>query len=83
MKPAFVLLCYLAGNPSGMLHFLVLIIVIIFKKYLSNQTIKIGEEQKNYDCYCKLVKVNENMRYISNGKTRTKNKQRAFSQSLQ
>ena len=67
MKPAFVLLCYLAGNPSGMLHFSSVNNCDYFKKYLSNQTIKIGvqrmgEEQKNYDCYCKLVKVNEKMR---------------------
>ena len=62
MKPAFVLLCYLAGNPSGMLHFSSVNNCDYFKKYLSNQTIKIGEEQKNYDCYCKLVKVNESMR---------------------
>ena len=33
-----------------------------FKKFLDNQAIKIGEEIKNYNCYCKLVKVNENMR---------------------
>ena len=62
MKPAFVLLCYLAGNPSGMLHFSSVNNCDYFKKFLSNQTIQIGEEQKNYDCYCKLVKVNENMR---------------------
>ena len=33
-----------------------------FKKFLDNQAIKIGEEIKNYNCYCKLVKVNENTR---------------------
>ena len=64
MKPAFVLLCYLAGNPSGMLHFSSVNNCDYFKKILSNQTIKIGEEQKNYDCYCKLVKVNEKMRIL-------------------
>lgn len=62
MKPAFVLLCYLAGNPAGSLHLANVNNCEYFKKYLTNQTIKIGEESKNYDCYCKLVNVNENMR---------------------
>jgi len=62
MKPAFVLLCYLAGNPAGTLHLANVNNCEYFKKYLTNQTIKIGEESKNYDCYCKLVNVNENMR---------------------
>tara|TARA_R100001460_G_scaffold104741_1_gene150677 strand:+ start:384 stop:578 length:195 start_codon:yes stop_codon:yes gene_type:complete len=62
VKPAFVLLCYLAGNPAGMLHFANVNNCDYFKKFLDNQTIKIGEEIKNYNCYCKLVKVNENMR---------------------
>ena len=62
MKPAFVLLCYLAGNPAGQLHFANVNNCDYFKKFLANQTIKIGEETQNYDCYCKLVNVNENMR---------------------
>ena len=62
MKPAFVLLCYLAGNPEGMLHFRNVNKCDYFKKFLTNQTIKIGEETKKYECYCKLVKVNEEMR---------------------
>ena len=62
MKPAFVLLCYLAGNPAGSMHLANVNNCNYFKKFLSNQTIKIGEESKNYDCYCKLVNVNENMR---------------------
>ena len=49
MKPAFVLLCYLAGNPAGQLHFANVNNCDYFKKFLSNQTIKIGEESKNYD----------------------------------
>ena len=62
MKPAFVLLCYLAGNPAGSMHLANVNNCNYFKKFLSNQTIKIGEESKNYDCYCKLVNVNETMR---------------------
>ena len=62
MKPAFVLLCYLAGNPAGSMHLASINNCTYFKKFLSNQTIKIGEESKNYDCYCKLVNVNETMR---------------------
>ena len=62
MKPAFVLLCYLAGNPAGSMHLANINNCQYFKKFLSNQTIKIGEESKNYDCYCKLVNVNESMR---------------------
>ena len=62
MKPAFVLLCYLAGNPAGTMHLSNINNCNYFKKFLSNQTIKIGEESKNYDCYCKLVNVNESMR---------------------
>ncbi len=62
MKPAFVLLCYLAGEPAGMLHFSSVNNCDYFKKYLNDQTIVIGEEQKDYRCYCKLVKVNKKMR---------------------
>ena len=42
MKPAFVLLCYLAGNPAGMMHLANINNCVYFKKFLSNQTIKIG-----------------------------------------
>tara|TARA_Y100000401_G_scaffold81502_1_gene66903 strand:- start:721 stop:915 length:195 start_codon:yes stop_codon:yes gene_type:complete len=62
MKPAFLLMCYLAGNPAGTLHFSSVKNCDYFKKFLDNQTIKIGDEEKNYDCFCKLVTVNENMR---------------------
>ena len=44
MKPAFVLLCYLAGNPAGTLHFASVGNCDYFKKYLSGQSVKIGEE---------------------------------------
>ena len=47
MKPAFVLLCYLAGQPAGMLHFSSVNNCDYFKKYLNDQTIVIGEEQKD------------------------------------
>ena len=62
MKPAFLLMCYLAGAPAGTLHFGNVTTCDYFKKYLDNQSIKIGEDEKNYDCFCKLVNVNENMR---------------------
>ena len=51
MKPAFVLLCYLAEIMQGCFILQVLIIVDYFKKFLDNQAIKIGEEIKNYNCY--------------------------------
>ena len=62
MKPAFLLACYLAGNPSGTLHLSNINNCDYFKKFLHQQSVKIGEETKSYQCYCKLVKVNENMR---------------------
>ena len=62
MKPAFVLLCYLAGQPSGILHFSNIKNADYFKRFLDNQEIQIGEERKKYDCYIKLVKVNKGMR---------------------
>tara|TARA_R100000742_G_C4249102_1_gene67606 strand:- start:156 stop:350 length:195 start_codon:yes stop_codon:yes gene_type:complete len=62
MKPAFVLLCYLAGNPSGMMHLSSVDNCNYFKKALAKQIVRIGEENKTYDCYCKLVNVNEKMR---------------------
>ena len=62
MKPAFVLLCYLAGNPAGTLHLSNVINCTYFKDRLAKQSVRIGEETKKYDCYCKLVKVNEEMR---------------------
>ncbi len=62
MKPAFLLMCYLAGNPSGQSHFADINNCIYFKKFLDNQSIKIGDEDKVYDCFCKLVKVNDKIR---------------------
>ena len=43
MKPAFVLLCYLAGNPAGQLHLSNVNNCKYFKDRLANQTVKIGE----------------------------------------
>ncbi len=62
MKPAFLLMCYLAGAPAGTLHFGNVTTCDYFKKFLHKQVIKIGEETKSYQCYCKLVNVNEKMR---------------------
>ena len=62
MKPAFLLMCYLAGNPAGNLHFQSVKTADYFKSYLDGQTIVIGQEQKQYDCFVKLVKVNKEMR---------------------
>ena len=62
MKPAYLLMCYLAGAPAGTLHFQSVKTADYFKSFLDNQTIKIGEEEKKYDCFVKLVKVNKQMR---------------------
>ena len=62
MKPAFLLMCYLGGNPAGTLHFQSVKTADYFKSYLDGQTVTIGQEQKQYDCFVKLVKVNEQMR---------------------
>ena len=55
-------MCYLAGNPAGTLHFQSVKTVDYFKSYLDNQSVTIGQETKKYDCFVKLVKVNEQMR---------------------
>jgi len=59
MKPAFLLMCFISGLPSGEVHFKSVVDCNFYKKSLSGQSIKIREEQKYYDCYCKLVIVNE------------------------
>ena len=46
MKPAFVLLCYLAGNPAGTLHLSNVNNCTYFKERLANQTVKIGEQKQ-------------------------------------
>lgn len=55
-------MCYLAGNPAGTLHFRSVKTADYFKSYLDNQSVTIGQETKKYDCFVKLVKVNEQMR---------------------
>ena len=60
MKPAFLLMCYLSGISSGSIHFASINDCLYYKNKLEGQTVKIGKEQKNYDCYCKLVMVNSN-----------------------
>ena len=40
MKPAFLLMCYLAGNPAGTLHFQSVKTADYFKSYLDNQTVR-------------------------------------------
>tara|TARA_B100000925_G_scaffold226686_1_gene175158 strand:- start:496 stop:690 length:195 start_codon:yes stop_codon:yes gene_type:complete len=62
VKPAFLLMCYLSGNPAGTLHFQSVNTAHYFKSYLDNQTVKIGETEQRYDCFVKLVKVNKEMR---------------------
>ena len=46
MKPAFLLLCYLSGNPAGTMHLASIKDCIFYKDYLDNQNVKIGEEEK-------------------------------------
>ena len=58
MKPAFLLMCYLSGISSGSLQFVSINECLYYKDRLDGQSIKVGEEQKVYDCYCKLVMVN-------------------------
>ena len=55
-------MCYLAGNPAGTLHFRSVKTADYFKSYLDNQSVTIGQETIKYDCFVKLVKVNEQMR---------------------
>ena len=56
MKPAFVLLCYLAGNPAGQLHLASVNNCVYFKKFLTNQTVKIGEETKTMSVIANLLR---------------------------
>tara|TARA_R100001086_G_scaffold200159_1_gene116455 strand:- start:691 stop:885 length:195 start_codon:yes stop_codon:yes gene_type:complete len=62
MKPAFLLACYLSGLPAGTMHLANINNCKYFQKFLHQQKVRIGDETKNYECYCKLVKVNEEMR---------------------
>ena len=58
MKPAFLLMCYLSGISSGSIHFANINDCLYYKDRLDGQSVKVGGEQKVYDCYCKLVMVN-------------------------
>ena len=60
MNPAFLLMCYLSGAPAGTLHFENVNTCKYFKKNLNEQYIVIGEDEKRYSCFCKLVKVDKN-----------------------
>ena len=62
MKPAFLLMCYLAGNPQGTMHLSSIKNCIYFRDHLHKQVIKIGDESKSYECFCKLVTVNDKIR---------------------
>ena len=62
MKVAFLLVCMLNGLPSGQAHFASINSCDYFKNYLDNQTIRMGEETRDYDCYCKFVNVNKDTR---------------------
>ena len=62
MKAAFVLLCFLNGMPEGALYLSNVNNCKYFKERLAKQEVRIGNETKTYDCYCKLVNVNEKMR---------------------
>jgi len=64
MKIAFAILCFLDGFPqNGTAFFSNMNNCLYFSKFLSEQkSIKIGEEFKQYSCYCKMVEVNEKVR---------------------
>ena len=62
MKPAFVLVCYLSGLPAGTMYLASVNNCNYYKDRLTKQEIKIQGEIKKYDCYCKLVNVNKDMR---------------------
>ena len=60
MSPAFLLMCYLSGTPAGTLHFESVDNCNYFKEALTEQSIVIGEEEKRYSCFCKLVMIDKN-----------------------
>ena len=59
MNPAFLMMCYLGGAVAGTIHFENVNTCNYFKKALTGQTVFIGEEEKRYSCYCKLVKIDK------------------------
>ena len=67
MKPAFLLMCYLAGNPQGTMHLSSINNCIYFRDFMTKQSVtmknKDGKvETKMYECICKLTKVPEETR---------------------
>ncbi len=64
MKPAFVMLCYMLGVPTGnLIHYSNMHNCLYFSKYLSEQApVTIAGETNKLECYCKNVWVNEQMR---------------------
>ena len=57
MIKALALVCYLQGAFSGIIHFQSKVTCLNFKNGLDNQDININGENKNYDCYCKIVTI--------------------------
>tara|TARA_Y100000816_G_C25591989_1_gene317730 strand:+ start:161 stop:370 length:210 start_codon:yes stop_codon:yes gene_type:complete len=53
--PAFMLMCFLSGAPQGTMYFQNMDTCKYFRDGLSNQTIKMGEETKSYNCWCKMI----------------------------
>ncbi len=64
MKVAFAILCFLDGFPqNGQAFFSNMHNCLYFSEFLSKQkSVKIGNEEKLYQCYCKLVNVNKDVR---------------------
>lgn len=55
LVPAFMLMCFLSGTPQGQMYFRNMDTCNYFRDGLSNQTFKMGEETKNYYCWCKMI----------------------------
>tara|TARA_R100000773_G_C4131272_1_gene62044 strand:- start:11 stop:211 length:201 start_codon:yes stop_codon:yes gene_type:complete len=55
--PAFLLYCTLNGVPAGTCHFASVNTCMYFRDFLHNQNIKMLEETKNYQCFCRLVNI--------------------------
>ena len=69
MKPAFILICMMAGIPekNGRMFLSSINNCVYFKEYLTKQSVtmknKDGKvETKMYECICKLTKVPEETR---------------------
>ena len=55
LVPAFMLMCFLSGTPQGQMYFRNMDTCNYFRDGLSNQTFRMGEETKNYYCWCKMI----------------------------